>query len=182
MKTSRVFFTTGVLAGLLPLALAQIPALTLDEMVAQTDNAVYAEIVGSKVIAVPHPTEDFDYYFTTLSLNGTSLVDGTPIQVDVTFAGGFVSETEGAHASEAPSADDVKVGTKIVAFYKWEDEFCGVYATNALWTAHGGVYRTVDGPGGTVVLGRGEGYAIDTNRKLASLDQAITSIHESQKR
>ncbi len=178
MKTIRLILTAGALAGFLPLALAQIERLTLDQMVSKTDNAVVAEIVGQRVFRIDHPIDGPELYFTTLTLDGYSLVDGTPMTVNVTYPGGFVSETEGVYNSEAPSDDDVRMGNLVVAFYKWSDNMGGDVAANALYASHGGLFRTVEGPTGTVVLGRGEGYAVDTNRKLASLDQAITTIKE----
>ena len=38
---------------------------------------------------------------------------------DVTFQGGFIDEEHGVYNSEAPVADDVKIGNRVVAFYKW---------------------------------------------------------------
>ena len=143
-----------------------------------TVHAPATGIVGSHVFRVDHPIDGDELYFTKLTLDGYSLVDGTPMTVDVTYPGGFVSETEGVYNSEAPSDDDVRLGNLVVAFYKWSDNMGGDVAANALYASHGGLYRTVEGPTGTVVLGRGEGYAVDTNRKLASLDQAITTIKE----
>ena len=158
--------------------MAQIERLTLDQMVSKTDNAMYAEIVGQHVFRIDHPIDGPELYFTTLTLDGYSLVDGTPMTVEVTYPGGFISETEGVYNSEAPSDDDVRLGNRVVAFYKWLDNLGGDVAANGLYASHGGLYRVIDGPSGAVVLGRGEGYAVDTNRKLASLDQAITTIKE----
>lgn len=160
------------------IGLAQIERLTLEQMVSKTDNAVVAEIVGKRVFVVDHPIDGPELYFTTLTLDGYSLVDGTPMTVEVTYPGGFISETEGVYNSEAPSDDDVRLGNRVVAFYKWLDNLGGDVAANGLYASHGGLYRVIDGPSGAVVLGRGEGYAVDTNRKLASLDQAITTIKE----
>ena len=156
--------------------LAQIKELTLPEMVADTDDAVFGEIVGSHVFRVDHPTDGAELYFTTLTIEGSSLVDSTPLTVDVTFMGGFIDEENGVWNSEAPSADDVKIGNRVVAFYKWQDNMGGDVAANALYAMHGGLYRTVAGPRGTMVLGRGNGYAVSKNVKLADLDKAITSL------
>ncbi|MEM7308388.1 MAG: hypothetical protein AAF682_17035 [Planctomycetota bacterium] len=173
------------LTGLVALAVtavgtAQIERLTLDQMVAKTDNAVIAEITGSRVFRVDHPVDGPELYYTTLTLAGTSLADGKPITVDVTFAGGFISDTEGVHNSEAPSADDIRVGNQVVAFYRWTNNMGGDVAANALYASHGGLFRTVAGPTGTVVLGRGEGYAVDTNKSLGSLKKAVQSLVEKR--
>ena len=181
MKRRRTLVHSGFAALLLAaIGGAQIERLTLEQMVERTDNAVIAEISGRTVFRVDHPLDGPELYFTTLTLEGESLSDGTPITVDVTYPGGFVSETEGVHNSEAPSADDVELGNVVVAFYAWSDNLGGDVAANALYASHGGLYRTVDGPAGSVVLGRGAGYAIENNKSLESLRTAVRSVVEGR--
>jgi len=74
----------------------------------------------------------------------------------------------------------VQVGRRVVAFYRWADDMGGGFAANALVAAHGGIYRTVDGPLGAAVLGRGEGYAISANRRVADLESAVR-VHAANK-
>lgn len=157
---------------------AQIERLTLSQMVEKTDGAVVAEITGHHVFRVDHPIDGPELYYTTLTLEGTSLSDGTPIVVDVTFPGGFIDEENGAHNSEAPSQDDIALGNVVVAFYQWSDNMGGDVAANALYASHGGLYRTVEGPSGTVALGRGDGYAIDNNVKVSTLRTAVQTIEK----
>ena len=176
---------TLALAGIAGLALsqagvAQIERLTLPEIVERSDNAVVAEVVHRRVFRVDHPADGSELYFTTLTLAGTSLADGTPITVDVTYPGGFLEGERGVHNSEAPSADDVALGNVVVAFYRWSNNLGGGVAANALYAAHGGLYRTVEGPTGTVVLGRGDGYALGPNRSLAHLETAVRSLVEER--
>jgi hypothetical protein len=154
---------------------AQIERLNLDQMVQKTDDALYAEIISSEVIRIDHDTDGAELYFTQLTLQGESLVSGDAATIVVTFPGGFVNETDGVWNSEAPSADDIKIGNKIVAFYKYLDNAGGDLACNFLYASHGGLYRTVDSPAGAVVMGRGEGYAIQGNTRLSELSTAITS-------
>mgnify|MGYP003572562969 FL=1 len=178
---SRIAFATLALLGATALGSAQIERLTLDQMVSKTDNSVVAEIVGRKVFRVDHPVDGDELYYTTLTLKGRSLVDGRNATVDVTFPGGFINAEEGVHNSEAPSADDIKVGNTVVAFYRWQDNMGGDVAGNGLYASHGGLYRTVEGPQGLVVLGRGEGYALSSNRSLKDLDKAVTTIAQAKK-
>ena len=145
-------------------------------MVSKTDDTVFAEIVGSHVFRVDHPVDGPELYFTTLTLQGESLVDGRVSTVDVTFPGGFINDEEGVWNSEAPSADDIRIGNQVVVFYKWLDNMGGDVAANALYASHGGLFRTTEGPQGTVVLGRGDGYAIDTNRSLTNLETSVRSL------
>ncbi len=44
--------------------------------------------------------------------------------------------------------------------------------------AHGGLYRTMTGKTGTVVQGRGEGYAITSNRAIEKLDEQVRSLKQ----
>jgi hypothetical protein len=156
---------------------AQIKSLTLEEMVATADDAVYGTVIASRAFRVDHPLDGSELYFTTLTIEGRSLRDARPLAVQVTFHGGFVSENEGVFNSEAPSADDVKPGNRIVAFYRWSDDMGGGVAANALVAAHGGLYRTVEGPRGAAVLGRGAGYAVGGNLRLAQLESALVGLY-----
>ena len=125
---------------------------------------------------------DGPHFFTKLTIAGRRLYDGQPTTVEVAFRGGFVSPTEGVFNSEAPAADDVAVGKRVVAFYRWADDMGGGFADNALVAAHGGLYRTVEGPLGAAVLGRGEGYAIAANRRVADLETAVRTLASAKPR
>jgi hypothetical protein len=161
---------------------AQIERLTLEQMVQKTDNSVFGEITSKEVIRIDHATDGPELYFTHLTIEGESLLNGDTTTVVVTFPGGFINEREGVWNSEAPSADDTKVGNKIVAFYKHLDNAGGDLECNFLYSSHGGLYRTVDSPAGSVVMGRGEGYAIQSNTRLDDLDTAVTTIADATKK
>ncbi len=180
MKKSRMFGLGALaLAALGTLGLAQIKEYSLQEMVDEVDDAVWGEIVAKRTFRVDHPIDGPELYYTTLTIQGASMADGSQMTVDVTYHGGFISETEGVYNSEAPVADDVKIGNAIVAFYKWDDMGGGVQA-NGLFAAHGGLYRTATGPKGPVVLGRGAGYAVPRNVKVSDLSTAVTTLHEAK--
>lgn len=159
-------------------AWAQIRALTLPEMIERSDHAVDGEIVASRVARIRVAGEEEFFYYTTLTIEGQWLGEGTDVTVDVSFPGGFVSEEEGVWNSESPTSDEVAVGNRIVAFYTWHAGIGGVHEANWLHANHGGLYRTVDGPKGAVVLGRGEGYAVSRNRTLSDLGAAVARIRE----
>ena len=163
------------------LGTAQIERLDLNQMVSKADNAVFGTITNKEVIRIDHPKDGPELYFTTLTVEGHSLRNNEPLTVDVTFAGGFIDNEHGVHNSEAPSADDVRVGNRVVAFYKWVDNMGGDLAGNALYAAHGGLFRTFEGRRGTIVQGRGEGYAVSTNVELAALNQQIVTIVNTPK-
>jgi len=185
MKAHRFL---SVLAGATALATAtvlgtaQIERLDLQQMVTKADNAVVGEIVGREVIRIDHETDGPELYYTHLTIAGRSLVDGEELTVVVTHGGGFIDDENGVWNSEAPTLEETKVGKNVVAFYQWTENMGGDLAANALYAAHGGLFRTVEGRSGTVVLGRGDGYAVANNIKLAQLDSQVTKIDEQVKK
>jgi hypothetical protein len=173
MKTPRWGLLALGLAAVGFLPSAQIRRLTLEEMVVTADQAVDGQILAARVFRVASPEDGPELYYTTLTIQGTGLYDGRPLTVDVTFRGGFLSPTEGVFNSEAPAADDVKVGRRVLAFYRWEKDLAGGIAANLLVAAHGGIYRVVEGPRGATVLGRGEGYAVRANVRAPELASGL---------
>jgi hypothetical protein len=90
--------------------------------------------------------------------------------------GGWIDETHGSFNSEAPSADDTKVGNKVVCFYKHVENMGGDFAGNVIYTWHGGIYRTFERKNDTIVQGRGDGYAISNNVMLSDLQAQIAKM------
>lgn len=179
MKRIHTLGLAALLLGLTTLpGTSQIKAYTLETMVEEADQAVFGTIVGSRVFRVDHDIDGPELYFTTLTIEGTLLGEGTAATVNVTYNGGFIDADEGVFNSEAPIPDDVKIGNRVVAFYKWSDNLGGDVAGNSLMAAHGGLYRSVQGPSDSVVLGRGQGYAIDFNTKVSDLGVAIQTIRD----
>jgi len=163
------------------LGLAQIKEYTLPEMIEDADGAVYGEIIASGVFKTESPFEETAYYFTTLTLEGKSLSDGTAVTLDVTYQGGFLNAEEGYWNSEAPLADDVKVGNRVVAFYDWKDDLGGGVSANTLVALHGGLFRTVESGKQPVALGRGKGFAIEANTSIADLELAVRRLERAKK-
>jgi hypothetical protein len=169
----RACRAAAFLGALGALSLAQIKSFTLSEMVTTADHAIFGQIIGSRVERIDSLVDGPELYYTTLTLLGRTLDDGQLTTVDVTFRGGFVSPTEGVFNSEAPAAEDVAVGKRVVAFYRWTDDMGGGKPANALVAAHGGIYRTVETANGPAVLGRGAGYAVSSNRYVEQLESAV---------
>jgi len=157
---------------------AQIERLNLSQMVAKTDNSMVGEIIASKVFRIDHDTDGAQLYYTTLTVRGRSLVDGKRMTVPVTFPGGFINPEEGVHNSEAPAADEIRIGNEVVLFYKWSDNMGGDVAGNALYASHGGIYRVVKSGKQFVTLGKGAGYALDKNWDLTALDAEVTKLDD----
>jgi len=178
MKFSpRTWLPALALAAAGSIGLAQIESLTLEQMVQKTDSAIVGKIVASKVFRVDHPVDGPQLFFTTLTIEGRDLAVGGGNTVQVTFPGGFIDEEEGVWNSEAPTADEIKIGNEVVAFYGWIDNMGGDVAANALWASHGGLYRVANSRRGKVVLGKGQGYAVSSNMDLRELDVEISRLH-----
>jgi len=171
----------GVLAvAFCALAPAQIRSFTLEEMVDVADDAVHGEIVSSEVFRVDSPIDGPELYFTRLKIEGRSLNTGNQLTVEVTFHGGFLSETEGVYNSEAPSKDDIQTGNTVVVFYSWTDNMGGEVAGNALVASHGGLFRSIPNWQGFAVLGRGDGYAVRNNTMLEDLEQGLVQLYRAK--
>lgn len=178
-KTAALCLGALALLGASTVATAQIEALTLRQMVQKTDDAVIGTITGTEVIRIDHPVDGPELYFTFLSIEGRSLIDDAPLSVELAFPGGFIDEEHGVFNSEAPSADDIRVGNQVVAFYKWIDNMGGDLAADALYASHGGLFRTFEHKGRVVIQGRGEGYAVDTNIDSANLRQRVAAAKKN---
>ena len=161
------------IAAAASIATAQILRVNLTEIVAKTNDAVLGTIVKKHVVRIDHPIDGPELYFTTLSIEGVSLETSKPVTVDVSFMGGFVDPEHGSFNSEAPSADDVKLGNKVVCFYRYNENMGGDFSGNEIFAWHGGIYRTFERAGNVVVQGRGDGYAIPANVTLADLKSQI---------
>lgn len=183
LNLSHVVLGLGVLAGTAVTSRAAIERLDLGQMVTRSDNAVIGTIVDRHVIRIDHPKDGPQLYYTSLTISGRSLRDDQPVTVDVWFGGGFVNEKDGVFNSEAPSADDQRIGNQIVAFYKFEPNMGGDLSGNALMCWHGGLYRTFENRvGQMVVQGRGDGYAIESNVTLNDLTAKVKSIVAANKK
>lgn len=176
-RVPRVLTALALVAAA-SIGVAQILRLDLPQMVAQTDDAVVGTISAAKVFRTDGSKNGQvqELYFTTLTITGRSLSNDLPLTVDVTFAGGLISPKVGSYNSEAPAAADIKVGNKVVAFYKHVEDLGNGLDCNALYTSHGGLYRVYSLRGDEVVQGRGNGYAISSNWKLDALDTEITRL------
>lgn len=158
---------------------AQIQRLTLEQITTRSDHAIVGTIVGRKVVDLGNEIDGFGLYYTILTIEGDSLHDGRKMTVDVVKRGGWIDKEAGIGSwdSEAPSDEETALGKRIVAYYFWTN-IAQNHGANLLYASHGALFRTVEGPTGTVVMGRGDGYAIHKNRSLANLRKATVAILE----
>lgn len=182
MKLSPMaLLATGLaFATITTLGAAQILRLDLAQMVARTDNTAYGKITAKHVVRIDHPVDGNEMYFTTLTIEGKSLETGKSITVDVSYMGGSIDEAHGSFNSEAPSADDTKIGNRVVCFFKHTQNLGGDFACNEIVGWHGGLYRTFERKGEVIVQGRGDGYAIAGNQTIDALTTQIATLAKSK--
>ena len=181
-KTSKVLgLAVAALFTAAALGTAQIERLDLPTMLQKADDAIHGTITHSEVIRIDHPVDGPELYYTHITVEGRSLSTGATESKVITFHGGFIDDENGVFNSESPSADDVRVGAEVVAFYVWTDNMGGDLAGNAMYAGHGGIYRTVKGRKGTVVLGRGDGYAVSKNITLTDLDAEVSRLTREER-
>src|SRR5690349_101294 len=94
-KFPSLWLSSLLLGALGVVSVAQIKSFTLEEMVQTADQAVYGQIIGSRVFRADSATDGSEHYFTTITVQGRTLRDAQPTTVDITFRGGFLNATEG---------------------------------------------------------------------------------------
>ena len=177
---SRVWLAAVALALCASPAPAGIERLDLAKMLERAETALHGEITSARVFRAFDERTSTPFYFTLLVIVGESLLDGSPLTQEVTVYGGYLSEEEGASYSEAPAADDIRVGNTVVGFTKWTDDMGAGVAGHCFYASHGGVYRVVVDSKDSTVLGRGAGYAIERNVKLSSLRSSISEVQKER--
>jgi hypothetical protein len=160
---------------------AQIKRLSLEEMTTLTDNAIIGTVIARRVEDHSSERHGFGIYYTVLTIQGESLYTGRKTTVEVVKRGGWLDKGRGIGSwdSEAPSDEETALGKRIVAYYFWNEDIGAGKGANMLYASHGSMFRTVEGPTGTVVMGRGTGYAISKNMSLKSLEKATAAILEA---
>ena len=111
-RTLQVLGATLACVVASTLVQGSIRSLTLDQMMANVDNAVVGQIVDRHVFRADHPV-DGTMYFTTITVDGTSLIDGQPLRVPVTYLGGWIDENEGTSTSVTPDPNTVALGKRV---------------------------------------------------------------------
>ena len=174
---SSLLLAAAALVGVGTLGHSQILRVNLQQMVEKTDGAVIGTIGSSETIRIDHPIDGPELYYTTLFVQGQSVETGAETTIGVSFPGGFVDAENGVYNSEAPAANETAIGNQVLVFHKWSDNMGGDFASNALFASHGGLYTTFENRAGeTVVQGRGQGYAIQSNVTLEKLEGQIRNI------
>lgn len=166
------------LAATATLGNSAIESLTLDQMLQRADNGVVGTIVDRHVFRADHP-QDGTMYFTTITVQGTSLVNEKPVIVPITYYGGFISEKEGTTTSVTPDPNETALGKAVVAFWSRNDAMGYGVSGNQLYAMHGGLFQVVRHGNKEVALGKGAGFALESNMAVPTLRQRAAKIAQA---
>ncbi len=193
MKTHR-WLVLGLIAALLAgAASACIEALTLPKMLSRIQvrgpvipgvprgDVVEGKVTGVRSVRINPTGMDFDdRIYTVVEVTGTSLLTGRPVRQEAAFLGG-VFQGESMLVTSMPGNPRLySPGNEVVIFAApvndWHPSI-----THAIYAATGGIYQVVGTPRhGKVVLGKGEGFAVDRNLPVSELRQSIARILHSK--
>jgi hypothetical protein len=165
-----------LLAGAASLVLIQagracIEELDLTQMVAKTDAAVCGTITNVRTVRYAPPGDDRLIY-TLLTVEGTDLYTGQPRSIEAAFLGGTY-QGDSMMVTSMPAPDEYRLGNDVVVFSA-PVEGWGPEVDRCVYAAMGGIYRVISGRKGEVVLGKGEGFAVSGNMRLADLQAAAS--------
>jgi hypothetical protein len=165
-----------LLAGAASLALVQvgracIEELDLAQMVAKTDAAVRGTITDVRTVRYTPPGDDRLIY-TVLTVQGTDLYTGQPRTIEAAFLGG-THEGDSMIVTSMPAPSEYRLGNEVVVFSA-PVEGWGPEVDRCVYASMGGIFRAVDSRKGEVILGKGQGFAVEQNVRLADLQTAIT--------
>lgn len=160
----------GVVLTALPIA-AAIKAMTLTEMMEITTDVAHVRIVEKSSFRLAHPFPEAVY--TQLSVVGTSLRTGKPVQTTLVFLGSHDPDDQYG-TSEMPTLQDTRKGSEVVVFYYKDADFPG--ERNVVFNL-GAIFRVEKAFGAPVVIGKGEGFPFAENTKLEDARVAVRDIH-----
>ncbi|MGH7151911.1 MAG: hypothetical protein ACREIU_14490, partial [Planctomycetota bacterium] len=161
MKSShRTPLLGGLALAVLVLGTGSVEQLDLRRMVERTDGAIAGRIVSTWTTYNPTP-HSAGRIFTHLRIVGEDLYTGKRADTVVSFFGGAYDGEVQWHP-DMPSAADTRIGSRVLAFSKWHPTMGGV-GMQSLYACFAGLFRLEEGPRGEVVIGRGEGFAVERN-------------------
>lgn len=167
------FTVAAVATALLAAAIsAQVLQLTLREMLARVDSAVMGEVVQKTTWRGPVEGFNDDPEFTTIIVSGEDLVTGKQVQREITYFG-----SDARPVSEMPNERETRVGARGLYFSEpVNTPWGGREKLNSLTTAQNGVFALEAGPKGDVIIGKGEGTAIEKSVFAADLRKEVVTI------
>ena len=164
-----------LIAGVASLALVQvgracIEELTLAQMVAKTDAAVRGTITDVRTVRFTPPGDD-RLIFTILTVEGTDIYTGQARTLNAAFLGGTY-QGESMMVTSMPAPSEYRLGNQVLVF-SGPVEGWGPEIERCVYASMGGIYREIASKQGPIFLGKGEGFALDRNVRLADLQLAV---------
>lgn len=164
-----------LIAGVASLALVQvgracIEELTLAQMVAKTDAAVRGTITDVRTVRFTPPGDD-RLIFTILTVEGTDIYTGQARTLNAAFLGG-TNQGESMMVTSMPAPSEYRLGNQVLVF-SGPVEGWGPEIDRCVYASMGGIYREIASKQGPIFLGKGEGFALDHNVRLADLQVAV---------
>lgn len=164
-----------LIAGVASLALVQvgracIEELTLAQMVAKTDAAVRGTITDVRTVRFTPPGDD-RLIFTILTVEGTDIYTGQARTLNAAFLGGTY-QGESMMVTSMPAPSEYRLGNQVLVF-SGPVEGWGPEIDRCVYASMGGIYREIASKQGPIFLGKGEGFALDRNVRLADLQLAV---------
>ena len=177
MKTLRWLAAFALLLGLVRGGDACIEALTLPEMVQKTDTAVLGTITDVHTVRFV-PLGENRMIYTVVTIEGEDLYTGEKRTMEAAFLGG-VHQGDAMLVTSMPAPSEYRLGNEVLIF-SGPVEGWGPDIERCIYSAMGGIFRTVDTHKGLVILGKGEGTAVARNQRLTDLRTGIASALESR--
>ena len=178
MKTLRWLLAAAMTVLLVQGGSACIEELDLASMVAKTDSAVHGTITDVRTVRFV-PEGDDRLIFTILTIEGKDLYTGNATTTEAAFLGGTF-ESDSMMVTSMPAPSEYRLGNDVVVF-RGAVEGWGPEIDHAVYAAMGGIFRTIETKKGTVVLGKGEGFAVESNLLVSNLVREISNLQGVQR-
>jgi len=178
MKTLRWLLAAASMLLLVQAGSACIEELDLAQMISRTDSAVQGTITDVRTTAYT-PADGVQLIYTILTVEGEDLYTGQSTSVEAAFLGGTY-KGESMTVTSMPAPADYRLGNDVVIF-RGAVEGWGPEIDHCVYASMGGIFRTIDTKKGLVVLGKGEGFAVDGNVRVSALKKSIRNLRQEAK-
>lgn len=157
---------------------ACIEELDLAGMVSKTDSAIQGTITDVRTVRFV-PEGDDRLIFTILTVEGTDLYTGNAVTAEAAFLGGTF-EGDSMTVTSMPAPSEYRLGNEVVVF-RGQVEGWGPEIDHCVYASFGGLFRTIDTKNGNIILGKGEGTAIESNTRVADLKVDLARLQGVQR-
>jgi hypothetical protein len=180
MRTTRWLLGAAAALLMVQVGSACIEELDLGKMVSKTDYAVQGSITDVHSVQFTPAGEEDPIIYTIVTVEGKDLYTGQQVTHEAAFVGGTY-EGRSMTVTSMPAPSEYRLGNDVVLF-SGPVEGWGPEISHCVYASMGGIFRTVDTKKGEVVLGKGEGFAVESNVLVSDLNQQISSELIAQNR